>query len=129
MRQFLFAICGLYLLATPVIAGEVHIISRDSIGYFLASQQIYGNKQRGMVEVRYCNKSYFAFPSTVAWTEDETENGRTVGVEYGDGKIWKLICRNPQEQVRYADVRKPSFGQAFWFREKKDDKAQSFHGK
>lgn len=139
MRILLFATFALSLLASPVllasasVAGEVHIISRDSYGYFVKSQQIYGSKMRGMVGVNYCGRDYFAFPDTVAWTEDETENGRTVGLEFSNGKTWKLICRNPQEQVRYADIRGGRFGRAWkgpaWMAAKRDAKTKSYHGK
>ncbi len=120
MQKLAFTIGALLLMATPAFAGEVHIISRDDFGDFVESQQIYSAKKRGMVKVTYCSKTYFAFPHTVAWTEYETENGRTVGVEYGDGKVWRLICEDPQEQVAYADVNhglldKPLWKGAVWF--------------
>lgn len=120
------------LLAGAAAAGETHIISRDSYGYFLHSHRLYDSKRQGLVAVRYCGRQYFVSPKTVAWTEHETEDGNVVGLEYGDGKAWTLICRNPQEQVRYADVQQHIVGDAVWgshvwFAAKREGQTRSYH--
>lgn len=133
MRSLLFAACLLLVVTPSASANEIHIISRDGYGHFIKSQKIYDKKSRGMVSVAYCGQDYFAYPSTVAWTEYESENGRFLGVEAAAGKSWKLICRNPQEQVRYADLDGGSFLGSNWktpswiVNQRNNGAAKSFH--
>ena len=83
---------------------EIHIITRDSIGDFISSHRLYEDKRRSVAEVTYCGRTYYAYPSTVKWTETAGAKGYRIALEHTDGTSWKVICRNPQEQVRYTDL-------------------------
>ncbi|WP_209010720.1 hypothetical protein [Labrenzia sp. PHM005] len=89
--------------ATPKI-GDTHIISRDDHRVFRGSHRIYNRKADGLVEVTYCNRSYWVRYATVAWTQLEVDRGNEVRVEFNRGKGWRPICAHPEEQVTLADL-------------------------
>ncbi|WP_319773715.1 hypothetical protein [Breoghania sp.] len=82
-------------------AGEVHIISRDRSGAFVSSHQIFSHKPpaQRVVPVDYCGRTYYVYRSTLNWLESQAYEGRLIGVEYSNGKNWRLICRKPEEQT------------------------------
>ncbi|WP_321340612.1 hypothetical protein [Breoghania sp.] len=91
------------IIATTNIAaaGEIHIISRDRSGDFVSSHQIFASKPpaQRVVPVDYCGRTYFVYRTTLAWLERQAYEGRLIGVEYSNGRNWRLICRKPEEQV------------------------------
>ena len=92
------------LSATSALAGEVHIISRDHGGAFLSSHQIFLKDQprREMTRVDYCGRTYFVYWDTIYWLDNQAYEGHRLGVEYSNGKNWRLICRNPEQQIAQA---------------------------
>ncbi|WP_107990530.1 hypothetical protein [Breoghania corrubedonensis] len=92
-------------MATSATAGEVHIISRDQAGSFLSSHQIFLKDQprQSMTHVDYCGHTYYVFWDTIDWLDNQAYEGHRLGVEYSNGKNWRLICRNPEKQL--AQVR------------------------
>ncbi|MEO0976273.1 MAG: hypothetical protein AAFY05_07390 [Pseudomonadota bacterium] len=79
--------------------GDTYIISRDDNRNFRGSHRIYNRQSEGLVEVEYCNRSYWVRYATVAWTQLEVENNYKVRVEFNWGKGWRPICDHPEEQV------------------------------
>ncbi|WP_422038511.1 hypothetical protein [Roseibium sp.] len=79
--------------------GDTYIISRDDGRNFRGSHRIYNRPAEGLVEVEYCNRSYWVRYATVAWTQLEVENSYKVRVEFNWGKGWRPICDHPEEQV------------------------------
>lgn len=102
MRWCSVALVLSVVVSAPAAAGEVHIISRDNGGDFLASHQIFVNQRRGMARVDYCGRTYFAYWGTLDWLDMQAYEGHELGVEYSNGENWRLICRNPQQQVAEA---------------------------
>ncbi|MGS4883914.1 hypothetical protein [Roseibium sp. MB-4] len=84
--------------------GDTYIISRDGHRIFRGSHQIYNRMAEGLVEVTYCQRSYWVRYATVAWTQLEVDRGYELRVEYNRGKGWRPICANPEEQVTLADL-------------------------
>jgi hypothetical protein len=79
--------------------GDTYIISRDDGRTFRGSHRIYNRASEGLVEVKYCGRSYWVRYATVAWTQLEVEQQYVVRVEYNRGKGWRPICNNPDKQV------------------------------
>lgn len=79
--------------------GDIYLISRDGHQTFRGSHKIYKRKSEGLVEVSYCNRTYWVRYATVAWTELEVEQNYEVRVEHNWGKGWRPICEHPEEQV------------------------------
>ncbi|WP_420332443.1 hypothetical protein [Roseibium sp.] len=79
--------------------GDTYIISRDDNRNFRGSHRIYNRQSDGLVEVEYCNRSYWVRYATVAWTQLEVENDYEVRVEFNWGKGWRPICDRPDQQV------------------------------
>lgn len=102
MKRYWVPIVSLSLLAAPAAAGEIHLISRDHAGAFLASHQLYTNKRRGMTRVDYCGRTYYAYWNTLYWLDLQDYEGHRLGVEFSNGDNWRLICRNPQKQIAAA---------------------------
>lgn len=84
--------------------GDTYIISRDAYHGFRASHRIYTRMSEGLVEVSYCNRSYWVRYATVAWTQLEVDRGYELRVEFNRGKGWRPICAHPEEQVNLADL-------------------------
>ncbi|CTQ62285.1 MAG: hypothetical protein RIE06_18780 [Roseibium album] len=89
--------------AIPKI-GDIYIISRDDNRIFRGSHRIYTRQADGLVEVEYCNRSYWVRAATVAWTQLEVEQSFVVRVEFNRGKGWRPICSHPEEQVTLRDL-------------------------
>lgn len=79
--------------------GDTYLISRDGNRMFRGSHRIYTRNAKGLVEVKYCGRSYWVRYATVAWTQLEVEQKHEVRVEYNWGKGWRPICDHPEEQV------------------------------
>lgn len=110
-QKFLLASGFLIASATSPLAqsaipkiGDIYIISRDDNRIFRGSHRIYTRKSEGMVEVKYCNRSYWVRAATVAWTQLEVEQGFVIRVEFNKGKGWRPICDHPEEQVTLKDI-------------------------
>ncbi len=88
---------------TPRI-GDTHIISRDGNRTFKGSHRIFNRMSEGLVEVIYCNRSYWVRYATVAWTQLEVKRGYELRVEFNRGKGWRPICAHPDAQVSLADL-------------------------
>lgn len=101
MRIRSLLIASIFLAAAPAAAGEVHIISRDDSGSFLSSHQIFLNDQSRdeMAQVDYCGRTYFVYWGTIDWLDNQAYEGHRLGVEYSNGRNWRLICRNPEKQI------------------------------
>jgi len=84
--------------------GDTYIISRDGQRLFRGSHRIYDRMSDGLVEVSYCQRSYWVRYATVAWTQLEVERGYEVRVEFNRGKGWRPICSHPEEQVKLSDL-------------------------
>lgn len=84
--------------------GDTYIISRDHNRVFRGSHRIYVRKADGLVEVKYCNRSYWVRYATVAWTQLEVEQDYAVRVEFNWGKGWRPICDHPEQQVTLRDL-------------------------
>lgn len=97
-------LCGVFNVERAIGADEIHIVTRDGIGDFMGSHKLYTNLRPGLTHVTYCGRSYFAYPKTVRWSERSGAEGYKVGLELSDGSAWELICHDPQDQVRYADL-------------------------
>ena len=97
-------LCGVFNVDRALSADEVHIVTRDGIGDFMGSHKLYTDLRPGLTQVTYCGRSYFAYPKTVRWSERLGAEGYNVGLELSDGSAWELICQNPQDQVRHADL-------------------------
>ncbi|MEI2385741.1 hypothetical protein [Breoghania sp. JC706] len=102
--SYLLMAAGLFS-ASAAAAGEVHIISRDEAGAFLSSHQIFQKDlaRQQMTRVDYCGRSYYVYWNTIDWLDNQAYEGHSLGVEYSNGKTWRLICRNPEQQL--AQVR------------------------
>ncbi|WP_299484106.1 hypothetical protein [uncultured Roseibium sp.] len=81
------------------IVGDTYIISRDENRHFRGSHRIYNRRAEDLVEVEYCNRSYWVRYATIAWTQLEVERNYAVRVEFNWGKGWRPICERPAEQV------------------------------
>ncbi|WP_321503890.1 hypothetical protein [Breoghania sp.] len=101
LGTFAAAVATLIATIQLAAAGEVHIISRDRSGAFVSSHQIFAQKPpaQRVVSVEYCGRTYYVYRSTLYWLESQAYEGRLIGVEYSNGKNWRLICRKPEEQT------------------------------
>lgn len=90
-------------LADQPAVGDTYLISRDANRIFRGSHKIYNRMSEGLVEVSYCQRSYWVRFATVAWTQLEVDLGYEVRVEFNRGKGWRPICSHPEEQVTLAD--------------------------
>lgn len=90
---------SVYAQSGQLRAGDTYIISRDANLVFRGSHKLYNRMSEGLIEVKYCNRSYWVRYATVAWTQLETDQGYDVQVELNRGKGWRPICNHPQEQV------------------------------
>ncbi|MBO0344486.1 hypothetical protein J0X15_04555 [Roseibium sp. CAU 1637] len=84
--------------------GDTYMISRAFGGVFAGSHKIYNEQMEGLYKVTYCGRAYWVLPYTVAWTQIEVENRRTMKVEYNFGKGWRPLCSNPDQQVSLDDL-------------------------
>lgn len=84
--------------------GDYYVISRGDRGQFLGSHRLFKENASGLHEVSYCGETYWVRAKTVAWTQLEEENERTVNVEFNRGKGWRPICSKPGDQVSLADI-------------------------
>lgn len=93
-------------MAQPAEADDhdFHVITRDSFGDFIGAHKLFGEVGPGRAEVTYCGRRYFAYPSTVEWTELAGARGDRVAVERRDADGWQKICINPQEDTGSADL-------------------------
>ena len=83
---------------------DYFLISRGDDGLFQGSHKIFQREAEGMKQVKYCGRSYWVRPVTVAWTQIEMENSREVRVEFNRGKGWRPICERPTDYVTLADL-------------------------
>lgn len=84
---------------TPTPFRDTYIISRDANSTFLGSHKLYSRMSDGLVEVSYCDRSYWVRYATVAWTQLESGRGHAVQIEFNRGKGWRPICSHPEDQV------------------------------
>ena len=84
--------------------GDYYVISRGDRGQFLGSHRLFKQNASDLHEVSYCGETYWVRAKTVAWTQVEEKNARTVNVEFNRGKGWLPICGKPGEQVSLADI-------------------------
>ncbi len=84
--------------------GDFFLISRHDDGSFSGSHKLLVKPHEGYRKVRYCDRTFYVIPYTVAWTELETENSRVVNVEYNRGKGWQIVCQHPERQVTLRDL-------------------------
>jgi hypothetical protein len=87
--------------ASPI---DYFMISRGDDGLFIGSHKIFMREAEGLKLVKYCGRSYWIRPVTVAWTQIEVENDHEVRVEFNRGKGWRPICERPTDYVTLADL-------------------------
>jgi len=85
-------------------AGDFYMISRADNGAFLGSHKIFREEADGLHEVEYCGQPYWVRDKTVAWSQVEQDNSRSVRVEFNRGKGWRPLCNRPGDQVRLTDI-------------------------
>ncbi len=83
---------------------DIFIISRDSNHVFRGSHKIYQRMSDGLIEVKYCGRSFWVRYATVAWTQLEVEQDYVVRVEFNRGKGWRPICDHPERQVTLENL-------------------------
>ena len=105
--------------------GDFYFISRDQQGTFVGSHKLYLEYSSGLKQVSYCNRDYYVRSHSVAWTQFETELGRTVQIEYNFGRGWRPICQRPQDQVALADLGIDMQPREFLQQSQSDDKPVS----
>ncbi|MEJ8476789.1 hypothetical protein [Roseibium algae] len=79
-------------------------MSRDKKGDFTGSHQIFQTEKPNTYKVIYCEQNYWVRIHTIAWSQVESENQRTIQIEYNFGKGWRPICLNPERQVTLLDL-------------------------
>lgn len=84
--------------------GDYYVISRGDRGQFLGSHRLFKETAPSLHKVSYCGETYWVRAKTVAWTQLEEENERTVNVEFNRGKGWLPVCSKPGDQVSLADI-------------------------
>ncbi|WP_417668610.1 hypothetical protein [Roseibium sp.] len=84
--------------------GDFYLIARDKFGDFSGSHKIFRRQSDGLYPVTYCSRNYWVRAHTIAWTQVEVENKRSVRVEFNFGKGWRPICENPAREVTLADI-------------------------
>ena len=130
IRHALFAAAT---LLTPTCAlaggipqpGDIYFISRDQFGTFVGSHQLFLKYSKGLKPVQYCNRDYFVRSHSVAWTQYEARNGRTVRIEFNFGKGWRPICDRPQDQVTLLDLGITMQPDEYLLQSEKEDKPVS----
>lgn len=90
--------------AETILVPDYFLISRDREGNFVGSHKIFDEQGPDMREVRYCGRTYWVRPVTVAWTEVEVDNANKVRVEFNKGLGWRPICDEPEKQVTLRDL-------------------------
>lgn len=83
---------------------DFFMISRGGDGMFVGSHKIFLREADGLTKVKYCGRSYWVRPVTVAWTQLELENSHEVRVEFNRGKGWRPICERPTDYVTLQDL-------------------------
>jgi hypothetical protein len=83
---------------------DYYMISRGDDGLFLGSHKIFLRAADGLTQVKYCGRSYWVRPVTVAWTQVEMDNAHEVRVEFNRGKGWRPICERPTDYVTLEDL-------------------------
>ncbi|SDU10458.1 hypothetical protein SAMN05428979_1645 [Stappia sp. ES.058] len=104
MRALQVATIILSIVPATAIAGEFHMISRQSDGTFVSSHRVFDRNSASLHEIALCGRAYFARAATVAWMNYEAEEGRDVGLEFNGGNGWFRVCENPDRQVKLADI-------------------------
>lgn len=104
MRTLQIAAVMFFLIPATAMAGEFHMISRQSDGTFVSSHRVFSRESASLHEIALCGRSYFARAATVAWMNYEAEEGRDVGLEFNGGNGWFRVCENPDRQVKLADI-------------------------
>lgn len=95
-------------LAPAAGAAEMYAISRNVDGSFHSSHRLYDTRGlENLHEVTLCGRPYYMRTATVAWMAYETEEGRSVGLEFNQGRGWVQACENPANQVTLADLGVP----------------------
>ncbi|WP_213215079.1 hypothetical protein [Roseibium polysiphoniae] len=88
----------------PVSAGDYYIRSQQPSGTFFGYHQVMTEPKTGYVRAVYCNTIFWVRKSTVLWTENEAKAGRHLFIEMNLNGDRKLICADPDEQVRLEDL-------------------------
>jgi hypothetical protein len=104
MRTLQVATVLLAFAPATAIAGEFHMISRQSDGTFVSSHRVFDRDNASLHEISLCGRAYFARAATVAWMNYEAEEGRDVGLEFNGGNGWFRVCEDPDKQVKLADI-------------------------
>ncbi|ADZ70737.1 hypothetical protein [Polymorphum gilvum] len=110
MRKYLAALLLLALASDRAWSqslpnpGDFFLIARLPDGKFHASHKVLSEAHADFREVRYCGRSFWVRPLTVAWTQVEAQNNREVTLEFNEGRGWLPICANPEKQVTLADI-------------------------
>ncbi|PVB62750.1 hypothetical protein [Labrenzia sp. 011] len=100
----LLGVTNAFAGSAPPSVGDTYLISRDQYHGFRGSHRIYDRQSEGLVEVKYCGRSYWVRFATVAWTQLEVERQNAVRVEFSRGKGWRPICEHPEQQVTLPDL-------------------------
>ena len=89
---------------TAYAKSDFYIRSQFSSGGFIGSHEILTSPKTGYHKARYCNRTFWVSSTTVLWTEEQSESGRTLLLEENVGDNREVICDNANEFATLDDI-------------------------
>ncbi len=103
--RYLAGFFALFCLSAQALAAtDVFLISRGIHDEFIGSHKVQTVPREGHKELRFCGKSYWVRPFSVAWTKWEKQLGHKIRLEINQGYGWIVLCKQPTEKVSLQDV-------------------------
>ncbi len=104
------AIATLTFLPAVVMAGSSHaqsdfyIRSQYSNGTFTGSHEILSSPRKGYYQAQYCDRTFWVTSTTVAWTEEQVEAGRSLILEEDFGSTRTILCSDNKAFASLNDL-------------------------
>lgn len=83
---------------------DYYIRSQHPGGTFTGSHEILESPKSGYLQARYCERTFWVRPTTVAWSEEEVAAGRTLVLEENSGSTRTALCADTKAFARLEDL-------------------------
>ncbi|GAA0781074.1 hypothetical protein E1180_20510 [Roseibium denhamense] len=100
----LIVVWGLSLSGTAFAQGDFYIRSQHSNGTFTGFHEILPVPKQGYHKAEYCGRTFWVSSTTVMWTEEEVEAGRTLILEENLGTTRRTVCADSTSFATLDDL-------------------------
>lgn len=97
-------LAAVFLAGSSYAQSDFYIRSQYSNGTFTGSHEILSAPRQGYYQAQYCDRTFWVTSTTVAWTEEQVEAGRSLILEEDFGASRTILCSDNKAFASLNDL-------------------------